>query len=96
MKTIQETFLETDWGDEETARQARNDRAEQLEAQGLLCTCENLYNVLGYRVFLLEAREAEPIDTRRANPDSTNNRERERPNPRPKPGSRPRLDYEER
>jgi len=96
MKPIQETFLETDWDDEVTSRAARDARVEQLQDQGLLCTCENLYNVLGYRVFLLEAREAEPIDTRRAHPDSTNNRERERPSPRPKPGSRPRLDYEER
>jgi hypothetical protein len=61
MALIQETFLETDWDDEVAARNARNARATQLQEQGLVCTCEDLYNVMGYRVFLVVATEAEPI-----------------------------------
>jgi hypothetical protein len=58
MKPVQEVFLETEWGDEDAARQARDDRASELQAQGLICNCENLYTVDGYRVFLVEATEA--------------------------------------
>jgi hypothetical protein len=62
MKPVQEVFLETEWGDEDAARQARDDRASELQAQGLMCNCENLYTVDGYRVFLVEATEADLED----------------------------------
>jgi hypothetical protein len=62
MKTIQETFLELDWEDEAQARQARDTRVNELQEQGYVCTCENLYTVTGYRVFLLEAVKGEPIE----------------------------------
>jgi hypothetical protein len=62
MKAIQDVFLETEWGDEDTACQARDARAAELQAQGLICNCENLYTVNGYRVFLVEATEAELED----------------------------------
>jgi hypothetical protein len=68
MKPIQETFLETDWDDEASARAARDARATELQAQGLVCSCENLYNVMGYRVFLLEATEMDTIDPTRKIP----------------------------
>lgn len=84
MKSIQETFLETDWDDEEAARQARDDRADQLQAEGLICTRENLYNVAGYRVFLVEAKEAEPIESSR------------RSSPRPRRTNHTIPSYEER
>jgi hypothetical protein len=90
MKPIQETFLETDWENEEEARQARDLRAEQLQAQGLVCTCENLYNVLGKRVFLLEAKEAEPIEATTTAVDKT------RPHLRSKRSIRHLPTYEER
>jgi hypothetical protein len=61
-KTIQETFLELDWGDEEQARQARTMRAAQLEEEGYVCAYKNLYTVYGYRVFLLEATKPEPVE----------------------------------
>jgi hypothetical protein len=57
MQVIQETFLETDWEDEQAARAAQDARAEQLQVQGLLCRREDLYNVRGDRVFLLEGVE---------------------------------------
>jgi hypothetical protein len=63
MSAVQETFLEIEWGGEEEARHARDQRAAQLQEQGLVCTCENLYNVYGYRVFTVEATEATPIET---------------------------------
>ncbi|MBD2465731.1 hypothetical protein H6G89_32605 [Oscillatoria sp. FACHB-1407] len=62
MSAIQEVFLEIEWGGEAEARQARDQRAAQLQEQGLVCSCENLYNVYGYRVFTLEATEATPIE----------------------------------
>lgn len=60
MKPVQEVFLETQFDDELAARQARDNRAAQLQAQGLLCTCEDLYTVDGYRVFLVVATEVDP------------------------------------
>jgi hypothetical protein len=84
MKPIQDVFLETQWGDEETARQARDDRAAQLQAQGLVCNCENLYTVDGYRVFLVEATESEldDIPTSKRDRYSTLPKRADRPMPR--------------
>jgi hypothetical protein len=53
----QEVFLETTWEDAEAARQARDDRAAQLEAQGWVCTCETLATVEGRLVFVVVATD---------------------------------------
>jgi hypothetical protein len=64
MKPIEETFLELDWDSEEEARQARDARAAELQAQGLFCILENLYNIVnGRRVFVVIATKAEPLDS---------------------------------
>jgi hypothetical protein len=89
-KPIQETFLELDWEDADMAKQARDSRAAELQAQGLVCTCENLYNVSGYRVFLLEAREAESVEIRPVAKDGG------RPSLRPKRSSHSPPSFEER
>ncbi|MBD2057906.1 hypothetical protein H6F88_18090 [Oculatella sp. FACHB-28] len=66
MKPIQETFLELDWEDADEARQARDTRAEELQAQGFVCVLENLYNAVdGRQVFMIVATEAEKIDALR-------------------------------
>jgi hypothetical protein len=97
MKLIQETFLETDWEDEATARAERDARAEQLQAQGLVCTREDLDNVRGDRVFLLEAAEPEAIAPPRKIADleskSTSATE-QKPVPRPGKLRRKALEYE--
>ncbi|HEY9623160.1 MAG TPA: hypothetical protein V6C78_22580 [Crinalium sp.] len=84
MKPIQEVFLETEWGDEDAARQARDEKACELQAQGLICNCENLYTVDGYRVFLVEATEAELEDAPPSRRDrySSTPRRSERPVPK--------------
>lgn len=64
MKPLEETFLELDWDSEDEARQARDARAAELQAQGLVCTVENLYNAVnGRRVFIVSATKAEPLDS---------------------------------
>ncbi|NJR65518.1 MAG: hypothetical protein HC772_09725 [Leptolyngbyaceae cyanobacterium CRU_2_3] len=55
MSLIQEVFMETDWDEGVSARQLRDQRMQELQAQGLICTSENLYNVQGQRVFVLVA-----------------------------------------
>ncbi|QYO62769.1 hypothetical protein [Leptolyngbya sp. 7M] len=77
--TIQETFLELDWGDEEQARQARAARAAQLQEEGYMCTYQNLYTVYGYRVFLLEATKLESIEEPSSIPQSSSSKTRDRP-----------------
>lgn len=63
MPLIQETFVETDWEEPTEAREARDQRAAQLQAQGWLCNCTTLYRITdGRRVYLLEAREPEQVD----------------------------------
>ena len=51
----QEVFIETSWEDTVAAREARDRRVAELQAEGLICTTENLWNVQGYRVYLLVA-----------------------------------------
>ncbi len=68
---IQEVFLESDWQDEDEARAARDGRAEQLQAQGFVCICENLFTVAGQRVFLLAADRSEAIVPVEAKPEAT-------------------------
>ena len=52
---LQEVFLESDWEEAANARSQRDCRIAELQSQGLVCTAENLWNVQGYRVYLLVA-----------------------------------------
>jgi hypothetical protein len=52
---ISEVFCEVEFEDAEAARLRRNQRIEELQAQGMTCTTENLYRVDGKRVYLLTA-----------------------------------------
>jgi len=57
---IQEVFLETDWEEASQARAARDERASQLQAEGLTCSCSTLYRITdGRQVFLVEAETPE-------------------------------------
>jgi hypothetical protein len=87
MKAITETFLETDWEDEAEARQARDDRAAELTAQGFVCICQDLWNVADRRVFLVEATQPEIEDSRF---DSS----KSRPGAKAKPVKRTLADFE--
>jgi hypothetical protein len=66
---LQTVYREIDFEDEQTARQQRDAHLADLQAQGMECVAENLYNVVeGWRVFtLVAARPARPeiTDTRR-------------------------------
>ncbi|HEY9644738.1 MAG TPA: hypothetical protein V6C88_00130 [Chroococcidiopsis sp.] len=95
MKPIEETFLERDWEGEEEARNARNARADELRAQGLICVLEDLYNAIdGRRVFMVIASEAERLEVlksseaRRSQSRSDNAKGRS-PNPKRKTRSGP-------
>jgi cobalamin biosynthesis Mg chelatase CobN len=53
---LQAIYREIDFDDEQTARQERDAHLAELEAQGMECLAENLYNALnGRRVFTLVA-----------------------------------------
>ena len=52
---LQEVFLESDWEEAANARSQRDCRIAELQSQGLVCTAEDLWNVQGYRVYLLVA-----------------------------------------
>jgi hypothetical protein len=57
---IQEVFLESDWEEASQARAARDERASQLQAEGLTCSCSTLYRITdGRKVFLVEAQTPE-------------------------------------
>ncbi len=73
-KVIQEVFLELEWNDEAEARNARDQRAQELQQQGYLCVYENLFTVYGYRVFLLKASLPEPVNARKVESDSSKRR----------------------
>jgi hypothetical protein len=63
MSLIQEIFLETDWDDVEQARATRDERANQLRAEGYTCTCITLYRITdGRRVFLVEAQHPSTLE----------------------------------
>jgi hypothetical protein len=81
MSMRQEVFLETAWEDAEAARQARDDRAAQLEAQGLVCSCETLATVEGRLVFVVVATDP-PMTAR---PRQTQEQIRSSRRPRPEP-----------
>ncbi len=55
---IAEAFSEQTWEDADAAKNARDDRAAQLQAAGYECICSNLWNVAGYRVYVVSA---EPV-----------------------------------
>jgi hypothetical protein len=50
-----EVFNELDFDDAEEALQRRNERLLELQAQGMVCTHEDLYRVDGRRVYMLTA-----------------------------------------
>jgi len=63
---IQEVFLETDWEEASSARAARDERASQLQTEGLNCSCSTLYLITdGRKVFLLEALTPEDEEAER-------------------------------
>lgn len=87
---IQEVFLETDWDDVQQARAARDARASELQAEGLTCTCSNLFRATDGRcVFLVEAEPPEPMERERTSsrPSSTSRR------PRPKERNPVKVEY---
>lgn len=105
MAEVQEIFLETEWDDEYAARQARDDRASQLQAEGYVTTCENLWTVNGQRVFLIEAARPERIEPTHMEDSSVDRSSRsntgtkgDRSNARPtlKRRDRPAFNYETR
>lgn len=80
MPTLSEAFLPTDWDDCESMMAQRNQKAAQLRAQGLVCTCRTLYRITdGMPVYVVdvETPESEP-DLRR---ERASRRERQ-PHPR--------------
>jgi hypothetical protein len=64
MQPIAEAFLETNWDDAAAAKAERDQRATQLQAAGYDCTCSDLWNVVGYRVYVVTAEPAEAKPTR--------------------------------
>ena len=52
---LQEVFIESDWEDALVARSQRDSRMAELRNERMVCTAENLWNVQGYRVYLLVA-----------------------------------------
>ena len=53
---LQTVYREIDFDDEITARQQRDAHLAELQAQGMECIAEDLYNVIeGWRVFTLVA-----------------------------------------
>jgi hypothetical protein len=96
MNVIQETFIESEWEDELSARAARDKRVQQLQAQGYVCSCLTLYNVFDQQVLFLEATLAEPVAPA---PEAGGGGETEpsrRPLPRVKRFAVPKRDYETR
>jgi hypothetical protein len=74
-----EVFNELDFDDAAEALQRRNERLLELQAQGMICTYEDLYRVDGRRVYMLTA-----------NPPSSSDQGFDESIPRLKPrGSRP-------
>jgi hypothetical protein len=52
---VSEVFNELDFDDAAEALQRRNERLLELQAQGMVCTHEDLYRVDGRRVYMLTA-----------------------------------------
>ncbi|MBW4464036.1 MAG: hypothetical protein KME07_01175 [Pegethrix bostrychoides GSE-TBD4-15B] len=65
---IAEAFLEQSWDDAGAAQAARDDRATQLQAAGYECSCADLWNVMGYRVYVVRAEPV--VEAKRTIPTS--------------------------
>lgn len=83
MQPIAEAFLETNWDDAAAAKAERDQRAAQLQAVGYECTCSDLWNVAGYRVYVVTAEpaEAKPAKAQRRSPASVRPQRRRVANP---------------
>lgn len=56
MRPLAEVFLESEFDSSEIARQHRDERLTQLQAQGYVCRAENLYTIhTGMRIFTVIA-----------------------------------------
>ncbi len=56
MRSLEESFLESDFESRAIARQHRDDRLVELQSQGYECRTENLYTIhTGMRVFIVVA-----------------------------------------
>jgi hypothetical protein len=106
---LQTVYREIDFDDEQMARQERDARLAELEAQGMECVAENLYNALdGRRVFTLLATPPVSVDpsvTRSAKAAPPGAAESPQRSVRPKPqgvkpqklpGKRAKLTYDVR
>ena len=79
---MQEAFVEIDMY-EGTARQQRDQRAAELQAQGYDCRCQTLYRVLdGMPVYLIEVQKLEPPETSRSRSVNKSARRRDDGSPR--------------
>lgn len=61
MQPISEAFPALDWEELDLALAARDQKAAQFEAQGLVCTCRTLYRITdGMPVYVVDAAKPEP------------------------------------
>jgi hypothetical protein len=70
MSLIKKAFLETHGNHASIAPHHCDTRKAELEAQGFLCTIENLYNVNGDRLFVLAATPPHAAELRAEFPKS--------------------------
>lgn len=84
-----EVFTEVEWEDARLARQKRDDRLIELQAQGYLCTAENLQTIhSGQWVYVVRAAPPElaakiSVETSAASPTPS----RVRPRPKTQPAN---------
>jgi hypothetical protein len=63
---LQTVYREIDFEDEQMARQHRDRHLSELQAQGMECIAEDLYNAVdGWRVFTLVATLPAPVEETR-------------------------------
>jgi hypothetical protein len=68
---LQTVYREIDFEDERMARQHRDRHLSELQAQGMECIAEDLYNAVdGWRVFTLVATLPAPAEETRPAPSS--------------------------
>jgi hypothetical protein len=66
---LQTVYREIDFEDEQIARQHRDRHLSELQAQGMDCVAEDLYNAVdGWRVFTLVATLPAPVEETRPAP----------------------------
>ncbi len=76
MPTTSEAFLPPEWDEFESAISQRDQKAAQLSAQGLVCTCRTLYRITdGMPVYVVEASKPEPEPDARRERESSRRRE---------------------